>query len=74
MFDFRLVQLSSYAQYIYFSETESLNIGEGINICKVKQLTTDLEGITVSVSTLTHVSKTLLKHFHHFIVQCSKIL
>lgn len=28
MTDLRLVQLGSYALYIYFSETESLNIGE----------------------------------------------
>lgn len=73
MSDFRLVQLSSYAQYIYFPETASLNIGERINICEVEQLATELEKITVSMSPLTHISKALLNSFHHFIAQCSKI-
>lgn len=41
MSDFRFVQLSSYAQYIYFSETASLNIGERINICEVEHLATE---------------------------------
>lgn len=61
MSDCRLFQLSSYAQHIYFSETESLNIGERTNICEVEQLATELEGITVRVSPLTHISKALLK-------------
>lgn len=61
MIDFGLFQLSSYAQYIYFSETESLNIGERTNICEVEQPATELEGFTVRVSPLPHVSKALLK-------------
>lgn len=60
MSDFRL---SSYAQYIYFSETATLNIGEKINICEVEQLATELEEITVSMSPLTYISKALLKQF-----------
>lgn len=36
MYDFRLVQLNSYAQHTNFSETKSLNNGERTNICEVK--------------------------------------
>lgn len=59
MSNFRLVQLSSYAQYIYFSETESLNIGERINICEVEQLAIVLEEIIVSMSPLLIIKSSI---------------
>lgn len=60
MFDFRLFQLSSYTQHIYFSETGSLNIGERTNICEVEQLATELEGITVkSESVNPHIKSSI---------------
>lgn len=45
-----------------FFEAESLNIGEGISICEVKQRARDLKRITASMSPLTYTS-TLLKQF-----------
>lgn len=71
MFYFRLFWLSSHAQHIHYSETESVNIGEQIN--EVIRLATELEGITVRVSALTHIPQVVLKECSSLYVKLYKI-